>query len=87
MLSRLQPGLPGFSRRNWQSTIRSYVTAYPDYSDVAAWVGRETADITYGDVEGTFTRLLIDNGYLATETWTGATPHYFYRGQDNDSIL
>jgi hypothetical protein len=77
LLSNLQPQLPGFSRANWQSTIRSYVAAHPEYSDMAAWAGRETADITYSDVEGAFTRLLIDKGYLGAETWAGARPHYF----------
>ncbi|KAK4233161.1 hypothetical protein C8A03DRAFT_19707 [Achaetomium macrosporum] len=72
----LQPGLPGFSRANWQSTIRSYVTAHPEYADIASWTGRETADITYDDVDGAFTRLLIDKGYLAAETWADARPHY-----------
>ncbi len=77
MLLRLRPGLPGFSREDWQSTIRGYAAAHPDYSDMVAWVGRETADITYSDVDGAFTRLLIDKGYLASETWAYARPHYF----------
>ncbi len=77
MLLRLQPGLPGFSREDWQSTIRGYAVAHPDYSDMEAWVGRETADITYSDFDGAFTRLLIDKGYLASETWADARPHYF----------
>ncbi len=77
MLLRLQPGLPGFSREDWQSTIRGYAAAHPDYSDIVAWVGRETADITYSDFDGALTRLLIDKGYLASETWADARPHYF----------
>ncbi|KAK4034238.1 hypothetical protein C8A01DRAFT_18936 [Parachaetomium inaequale] len=76
MLLRLQPGLSGFSRENWQSTIRGYAAAHPNYSDLVAWVGRETADITYSDFDGAFTRLLIDKGYLASETWADARPHY-----------
>jgi hypothetical protein len=41
------------------------------------WRGAETADITYHDTEGEFTRLLIENGYLDERTWAGARPKYF----------
>lgn len=34
------------------------------YRDLEAWSGRETADITYDDIEGRLTKLLIQNGYL-----------------------
>jgi hypothetical protein len=33
---------------------------------------RETADISYTDVDGTLTRLLIN-----AKTWANARPHYF----------
>jgi hypothetical protein len=33
ILSRLTPALPGFSRENWQSTIRHYVRIHEDYAD------------------------------------------------------
>ncbi|KAF4212811.1 hypothetical protein CNMCM5878_000675 [Aspergillus fumigatiaffinis] len=75
-LCRLSPSLPGFCRDNWQSTIRKYVNLHEDYTDLEPWNGRETADITYSDTEGTLTALLIDKGYLDA-TWTGARPHYF----------
>ena len=77
MLSRLNPELPGFSRVNWQSTIREYVTSHPDYSNLTPWNGRETADITYDDVDGVLTNLLIDKGYLAANIWAGAKLKYF----------
>ncbi|GFF84697.1 conserved hypothetical protein [Aspergillus udagawae] len=74
-LCRLSPSLPGFCRDNWQSTIRKYVNLHEDYTDLEPWNGRETADITYSDREGTLTALLINKGYLDA-TWTGARPHY-----------
>ena len=40
------------------------------------WSGRETADITYNDESGVLTGILIDNGYLSAETWTGARVDY-----------
>ncbi|CAH0058483.1 unnamed protein product [Clonostachys solani] len=73
LLSALQ--LPGWSRGNWQSTIRKYVTEHPDYRDMEPWYQRETADIVYPDVQGEFTTLLIDNGYLG-EAWRAARPKY-----------
>ncbi|CAH0025380.1 unnamed protein product [Clonostachys rhizophaga] len=73
LLSALQ--LPGWSRGNWQSTIRKYVTGHPDYHDMRPWYQRETADIVYPDVQGEFTTLLIDNGYLGEE-WRAARPKY-----------
>ncbi|CAG9997117.1 unnamed protein product [Clonostachys byssicola] len=73
LLSTLQ--LPGWSRGNWQSTIRKYVTEHPDYHDMGPWYQRETADIVYQDVQGEFTALLIDNGYLGEE-WRAARPKY-----------
>ena len=77
MLSHLEPSLPGFSRSNWQSTIRSYVTSHPEYSNLSSWNGRETSDITYEDHDGTLTRLLIDNGYLTSEVTDGELPNYY----------
>ncbi|KAK3370805.1 hypothetical protein B0T24DRAFT_554720 [Lasiosphaeria ovina] len=69
LLSRLR--LPGFSRANWQSTIRSYVTAHRDYADLAPWTGRETADIAYADADGALVRLLVGAGYLDARVWAG----------------
>jgi hypothetical protein len=70
--------LPGFSRANWQSTIRHYVSRHPEYSDLQVpWTGTETSDIVYDDTSGAFTRLLIDKGYLDAGVWTDATPRYY----------
>jgi hypothetical protein len=77
LLSHLNPSLPGFSRTNWQSTIRSYVTSHPEYSNLHSWNGRETADITYADHNSTLTNLLIDKGYLSSDTWAGAKLRYY----------
>ncbi|KAL4784029.1 hypothetical protein BJX76DRAFT_348158 [Aspergillus varians] len=75
-LSHLNPPLPHFSRSNWQSTIRKHVDLHDDYSDLEAWNGHETADITYTDSEHILTSLLIDKGYL-DDTWAGARPQYY----------
>ncbi|KAB5566357.1 hypothetical protein GE09DRAFT_1106410 [Coniochaeta sp. 2T2.1] len=80
LLSRLEPELPGFSRNNWQSTIRKCVRIHPDYADLAAWTGSETADITYRDSGGELTSLLIDKGFMShvsAEQLTNARPQYF----------
>lgn len=77
MLSRLAPTLPGFSRDNWQSTIRHYVNVHEDYANLAPWNGRETADILYADRDGIFTALLVDMGYLHADTWVGRRPTYY----------
>lgn len=77
VLSRLNPTLPGFSRDNWQSTIRKYARLHDEYSDMQPWQGRETADFTYTDTGGGFTSLLIEKGYLSPDAWTGKRPQYF----------
>ncbi|KUI64845.1 hypothetical protein VM1G_00101 [Cytospora mali] len=59
LLSHLVPELPYFSTSNWQSTIRRYVKAHPDYAHMAPWTGWETSDITYRDVNGILTDFLI----------------------------
>ncbi|KAL5334193.1 hypothetical protein BJX70DRAFT_378796 [Aspergillus crustosus] len=76
ILSHLDPPLPGFTRRNWQSTIRRLVNVHPDYRDLDPWDGRETADITYSDAGGVLTSLLIEKGYLVSR-WTDVTPRYY----------
>jgi len=53
------------------------VTIHDDYSDLEPWKGAETADITYNDTKGEFTRLLIDHEYLDGAVWVNATPKYF----------
>ncbi|OQE11913.1 hypothetical protein PENFLA_c069G02111 [Penicillium flavigenum] len=77
LLARLNPALTDWSERNWQSTIRRYVTVHPDYADMEPWYGRETADLTYDDRAGEFTALLIDRGYLDAEEWADKRPKYF----------
>lgn len=77
LLSRLEPSLPGFSRDNWQSTIRSYARHHAAYANMLPWSGRETADITYNDTDGVFTKLLRQKGYLRAPGWEGARPKYY----------
>ncbi|KAF5589156.1 ATPase-like ATP-binding domain-containing protein [Fusarium pseudocircinatum] len=69
--------LPNWNRTNWQSTIRSYVTIHPDYTNLQAWRGRETADLVYVDAEGHLTNTLIGCGYLGHDEWHGARPKYY----------
>ena len=75
MLKSLE--LPGFSMERWQSNIRHYAAAHPDYADIRRWPGRETSDLTYQDIQGDLTRLLIDTGHLAGELWRDRRPMYF----------
>ena len=72
----MEAPLHEFGRGNWQSTIRRYVTVHEDYSDMDAWKGAETADITYDDTEGDFTKLLVENEYL-DDIWIDAKPKYY----------
>ncbi|KAK7921595.1 hypothetical protein PG985_009617 [Apiospora marii] len=69
--------LPGFSRSNWQSTIRRYVTVHPEYRAMPPWLGRETSDLVYSDTEGALTDCLIDRGFLDQQEWAGKRPQYF----------
>ncbi|KAI1054575.1 hypothetical protein LB506_010651 [Fusarium annulatum] len=69
--------LPNWNRTNWQSTIRSYATIHPDYTNLEAWRGRETADLVYVDTEGHLTNTLIGCGYLGHDEWHGARPRYY----------
>ncbi|CZR37438.1 uncharacterized protein FPRO_02302 [Fusarium proliferatum ET1] len=69
--------LPNWNRTNWQSTIRSYATIHPDYTNLEAWRGRETADLVYADTEGHLTNTLIGCGYLGHDEWHGARPRYY----------
>ena len=75
MLLHLQ--LPGFTRDNWKSNVRGEVKIHRKYSDMESWKGAETADITYNDIHGNFTRLLIDKGYLPSAVWQNARPFYY----------
>ncbi|KAF7631517.1 hypothetical protein AFLA_012373 [Aspergillus flavus NRRL3357] len=77
VLSHLNPNLPGFSRENWQSTIRKYVRLHEDYTDLEPWGGRETADLVYTDSEGTLTSFLVAKDYLSSERWAGKRPRFY----------
>uniref|UniRef100_L2FL52 Ino80 chromatin remodeling complex protein n=1 Tax=Colletotrichum fructicola (strain Nara gc5) TaxID=1213859 RepID=L2FL52_COLFN len=72
------PPLPEFSRDNWQSNIRRYVTVHPDYALMEPWSGRETSDIVYEDVSKQLTSLFVRQGYLETR-WLSRPrgPKYF----------
>lgn len=70
-------GLPGWTRANWQSKIRSYVAVHPDYTDLRAWVGSETADLVYVDTEGHLINMLIDCGYLDHDEWHGSRVKFY----------
>jgi hypothetical protein len=70
-------GLAGFSVDNWKSTLRREVRVHDRYRDLEPWIGRETADLTYSDVQGDFTRVLIEKGYLRNETWENERPNYY----------
>ncbi|KAK3370917.1 hypothetical protein B0T24DRAFT_509785, partial [Lasiosphaeria ovina] len=78
LLSALKPALPGFSRDNWTSNIRKHAAVHPDHESMPRWRDREKADLDYQDSDGTFTDLLIYKGYLASETWQGRTPKYYF---------
>ncbi|KAH6874355.1 hypothetical protein B0T10DRAFT_205754 [Thelonectria olida] len=75
LLSQLE--MPGWDRANWQSTIRTYVTIHPDYTNMESWNRRETADLVYIDTAGHFTDTLIGCGYLDHDEWHGARPKYY----------
>ncbi|KAK6825522.1 hypothetical protein PG987_013016 [Apiospora arundinis] len=78
LLSNLvRPGkLPGFCRDNWQSNIRHYVTAHPEYETMDAWLGAEVADLVYNDSKGAMTERLIARGYLEKSAWQNKRPQY-----------
>jgi hypothetical protein len=40
------------------------VNIHEDHHDLEPWKGAETADITYNDTDGDFTKLLVENKYL-----------------------
>ena len=53
------------------------MTIHENYRDMEPWRGAETADITYDDIEGEFTQLLISDGYLDGSIWADARPKFF----------
>ena len=70
--------LEAFGLDNWQSTIRHYVKVHPKYGSIANWYGQETADLTYNDINGDLTRILIRGGHLDQDVWQTAKPKYFF---------
>jgi len=56
--------------------MRSRVRIHDDYHDVQNY-GPETTDIIYDDIDGNFTNLLIENGYLSRDIWTDQRPYYY----------
>ncbi|KAH7173247.1 uncharacterized protein B0J16DRAFT_405610 [Fusarium flagelliforme] len=76
LLSKLE--LPGWSRENWQSTIRTYATVHPDYTGLTHWSRRETADLVYVDSSGRLTSTLIEAGVLTDDGWSGKQPTYYF---------
>ncbi|KAI0850576.1 hypothetical protein F5Y00DRAFT_232702 [Daldinia vernicosa] len=76
LLSSMNPALRGFTRANWTSTIRKYVTVHPDYADMGSWSGIETSDIEYKDDNNKLTEVLISKGLLSSE-WRGSRPKYY----------
>lgn len=75
MLTNLN--LASFSEENWKSTIRKEVRVHSKYRNLQPWQGHETADIKYKDIEGGFTKLLIEKGYLESDTWEDVQPTYY----------
>ncbi|RYP77160.1 hypothetical protein DL770_007110 [Monosporascus sp. CRB-9-2] len=76
LLSCLNPPLRGFCRDNWQSTIRKYTTAHPDYADMSDWKGIETSGLEYKDENGTLTEALVRHGHISS-TWRRRRPQYY----------
>ncbi|KAI1655267.1 hypothetical protein F4813DRAFT_186285 [Daldinia decipiens] len=76
LLSSMDPALRGFTRANWKSTIREFVTVHPDYADMSSWSGIETSDLEYKDDSSKLTAILISKGLLSS-SWRGSRPMYY----------
>ncbi|KAF4945027.1 hypothetical protein FGADI_12286 [Fusarium gaditjirri] len=76
LLSTIPNALPGWSRDNWQSTVRHHASIHPDYNSLGSWYGKEQGDLFFDDVTGTFTSYLIEKGYLE-ESWRKERPEYY----------
>ncbi|OTA98084.1 hypothetical protein M426DRAFT_17772 [Hypoxylon sp. CI-4A] len=76
LLSAMDPPLVGFTRDNWTSTIRKYVTEHQAYADMESWRGIETSDLQYKDETGTLTNVLIDLKHLEA-SWRDRRPQYY----------
>ncbi|KAF5604362.1 hypothetical protein FPCIR_908 [Fusarium pseudocircinatum] len=76
LLSTITHALPGWSRDNWQSTVRHHASVHPDYNSLGNWYGSEQGDLFFDDKTGTFTSYLIDKGYLE-DSWRKERPEYY----------
>ncbi|KAF4422223.1 hypothetical protein FACUT_10700 [Fusarium acutatum] len=76
LLSKIPHALPGWSRDNWQSTVRHHASIHPDYNSLGSWYGTEQGDLFFDDVTGTFTSYLMEKGYLE-ESWRKERPEYY----------
>ncbi|RGP70137.1 hypothetical protein FSPOR_4249 [Fusarium sporotrichioides] len=76
LLQGINPALSRFNRDNWQSQMRKFIIAHPDYSDMLPWSGRETADIVYFDRRRELTNYLVEKGYLDQESFQDKKPLY-----------
>ena len=61
--------MPGFTRDNWQSTIRSLVDVLPEYSDLDNWCFPEVSDIVYATGSNRFEAFLRENAFNSFPQW------------------
>ncbi|KAL6399631.1 uncharacterized protein AUP68_17036 [Ilyonectria robusta] len=76
LLLGLKPKLPDFSRDNWESVVRHFAAAHPEYEKLTKNYVPEQSDIFYRDSNSVLTAAFIERGYL-DETWRGSTPDYY----------
>ncbi|QDS73181.1 hypothetical protein FKW77_002385 [Venturia effusa] len=69
--------LPDFDHDNWQSSIRDRVSVSPNYRNLEAWPGRETADIVYKDTNNVLTQMLLQKGYTMLQPFVTQAPTYY----------
>lgn len=86
LLSGLKPKLPNFSRNNWESVVRHFAAAHPDYEDLERNDSPEKADIFYSDSGGVLTLAFIERGYL-DDTWLNEAPEYYIEVKATMRIL
>ena len=61
--------MPGFTRDNWQSTIRSLVGLLPEYSNLENWSFPEVSDIVYETASTRFEEFLRGNAVNSFPSW------------------
>ncbi|KAI1385608.1 uncharacterized protein F4822DRAFT_413682 [Hypoxylon trugodes] len=76
LLRAMSPALRGFTRANWTTTIRMYVTAHADYANMDSCSDNETSDLEYEDSHGTLTEVFINRKHLGPQ-WRGRHPKYY----------